>query len=556
MGLTKITSRILDSSGVTILGTIATGVWAATDIAVLHGGTGASTAGAARTNLGLVIGTHVLAQRTFNDSNWDNAYTDRLKWDGGATGLNQSTGRTSLGLGTVATTAASDYATSAQGTKADSAQQPPSEGAFANGDKTKLDAIEASADVTDTTNVTSAGALMDSEVTNLTQVKAFDSTDYVKTTTDQTIAGNKTFSGDILIDSALPRLEMKLNGSTAGYVTISGGNNQIVTGSVSGDMAFRVVNKSYLFSVNNGSSSALTILSSGASTFSGKVKVSDGGNTTVPSFRVGSDTNGLSSPSTNQLNFITNSLTRLSISSGGTTAFARPNTTANVAMVTIRSTDSQGANVGGTLGLGGSYGAGLVNYALIRGAKETGTYNDSNGYMSFTVHSSAGQVERMRIQSDGDIKITGGGRILSSGGIYLGTNNNVNLLDVYEEDTYSPTLKGASTAGSSPTGVGTYTVIGNVCHLNIRFSGVNVSGAAGAITINLPFAGKSGVNGQTTSNFNTYNVSFTGTYKNSLYVSGGNLYGLSSVTSTTWADWAIVNASNIYWNLSVTYLIN
>ena len=43
-------------------------------------------------------------------------------------------------------------------------QLKPSEGAFANGDKTKLDAIEASADVTDTANVTSAGALMDSEV--------------------------------------------------------------------------------------------------------------------------------------------------------------------------------------------------------------------------------------------------------------------------------------------------------------------------------------------------------------------------------------------------------
>ena len=57
-------------------------------------------------------------------------------------------------------------------------QPKPSEGAFANGDKTKLDGIEASADVTDTANVTSAGALMDSEVTNLAQVKAFDSSDY------------------------------------------------------------------------------------------------------------------------------------------------------------------------------------------------------------------------------------------------------------------------------------------------------------------------------------------------------------------------------------------
>jgi hypothetical protein len=65
----------------------------------------------------------------------------------------------------------SDYATAAQGALADSAQQPPSEGAFANGDKTKLDGIEASADVTDTTNVTAAGALMDSEVSSLSGVK-------------------------------------------------------------------------------------------------------------------------------------------------------------------------------------------------------------------------------------------------------------------------------------------------------------------------------------------------------------------------------------------------
>jgi uncharacterized protein YqgQ len=61
---------------------------------------------------------------------------------------------------------------------AEDIQQPPSEGAFVDGDKTKLDGIEASADVTDTANVTSAGALMDSEVTNLAQVKAFDSADY------------------------------------------------------------------------------------------------------------------------------------------------------------------------------------------------------------------------------------------------------------------------------------------------------------------------------------------------------------------------------------------
>ena len=38
-----------------------------------------------------------------NVSEWDTAYSDRNKWDGGSTGLTASTGRTSLGLGSLAT---------------------------------------------------------------------------------------------------------------------------------------------------------------------------------------------------------------------------------------------------------------------------------------------------------------------------------------------------------------------------------------------------------------------------------------------------------------------
>ena len=57
---TTLGSNIVNSS-LTSLGTIGTGVWAGTDVAVAHGGTGASTAANARTNLGLVIGTNVQA---------------------------------------------------------------------------------------------------------------------------------------------------------------------------------------------------------------------------------------------------------------------------------------------------------------------------------------------------------------------------------------------------------------------------------------------------------------------------------------------------------------
>ena len=45
---------------------------------------------------------------------------------------------------------------------------------FTSADNTKLDAIEASADVTDTANVTSSGALMDSELTGIAHVKSLN----------------------------------------------------------------------------------------------------------------------------------------------------------------------------------------------------------------------------------------------------------------------------------------------------------------------------------------------------------------------------------------------
>ncbi len=59
-----------------------------------------------------------------SQGNWNTAYAERTRWDGGSTGLNPATGRTSLGLGSAATTAASAYATAAQGAKADTAVQP------------------------------------------------------------------------------------------------------------------------------------------------------------------------------------------------------------------------------------------------------------------------------------------------------------------------------------------------------------------------------------------------------------------------------------------------
>jgi hypothetical protein len=125
-------------------------------------------------------------------------------------------------------------------------QQPPSEGAFADGDKTKLDGIETGADVTDTANVTAAGALMDSEVTNLAAVKAFDPTDYATaaqgtladsavqpndspTFTGLTTTGNVTFGdSDKAIFGAGSDLQIYHDGSDSILLDSGTGNLKIL----------------------------------------------------------------------------------------------------------------------------------------------------------------------------------------------------------------------------------------------------------------------------------------------------------------------------------------
>jgi len=60
-GVVDIASTYVGQTTITTLGTITTGTWNGTDIAVADGGTGASTAADARTNLGVAIGTDVQA---------------------------------------------------------------------------------------------------------------------------------------------------------------------------------------------------------------------------------------------------------------------------------------------------------------------------------------------------------------------------------------------------------------------------------------------------------------------------------------------------------------
>ena len=90
-------------------------------------------------------------------------------------------------------------------------------------DGTKLDTIETNADVTDATNVTAAGALMDSEVTNLAQVKAFSSSDYA-TAAQGTTADSALQAEADTLETVTNRGATTTNSITVGSVITDGIN--------------------------------------------------------------------------------------------------------------------------------------------------------------------------------------------------------------------------------------------------------------------------------------------------------------------------------------------
>ena len=146
---------------------------------------------------------------------------------------------------------------------------------FTNADHNKLDAIEALADVTDATNVTAAGALMDSEVTNLAQVKAFASSDYATaaqgTTANAALpkAGG-TMTGTLVINQGGSFSKLDMTTSRTGATENIGGV-QFYNSSNALRSQMYGTNDGKLKLATNGSTVALTLDASQNATFAGTI---------------------------------------------------------------------------------------------------------------------------------------------------------------------------------------------------------------------------------------------------------------------------------------------
>ena len=150
----------------------------------------------------------------------------------------------------------------------------------------------------------------------------------------------------------------------------------------------------------------------------------------------------------------------------------------------------------------------------------------------------------------------------ASAGIYLGVNSATaaNLLNDYEEGTWTATAIGASTAGTSPTGNGRYTKIGNLVHVDFSFVNVTIGSASGDLRITgLPFtvSGEDSVRVCAGGNVRFYNYNLSGnTYYQLTLIADQNVSYLI-VTQTrdhgTWSTLGVDNDSGLYIEGGITY---
>ena len=174
------------------------------------------------------------------------------------------------------------------------------------------------------------------------------------------------------------------------------------------------------------------------------------------------------------------------------------------------STDKRGIFIGSN-----QYRLGLKN------ASNNEVWLGSNGANSFTVSNASGST-LINVDSSGNIVLP-----TSSAGIYLGVTSDTasNLLDDYEEGTWTPTWHAGFTSLSYGLQRASYTKVGNIVSLQADFKFTGTSSGSALILTGLPFTSGSTGNGFAAGS-GTISYATISTYANNanplLYVQQGN----------------------------------
>lgn len=136
--------------------------------------------------------------------------------------------------------------------------------------------------------------------------------------------------------------------------------------------------------------------------------------------------------------------------------------------------------------------------------------------------------------------------------------SSVNLLDDYEEGTFTPVMKGGTTDGSnsSQAGTGTYIKTGRQCHIQIAMSNKTISSETGFLKISgLPFTSfGNDIGGNPCARLHDF--TWTSDSLPAFYVTSSNTYlvGLEASRGGDWANWAVTNASTLYLGFTTDYI--
>jgi hypothetical protein len=144
-----------------------------------------------------------------------------------------------------------------------------------------------------------------------------------------------------------------------------------------------------------------------------------------------------------------------------------------------------------------------------------------------------------------------------SGGVYLGGTGAANLLDDYEEGTFTATLTAYPTGPTTAaTTTAYYTKTGNIVNVFIRFSDKNTTGASGSMRITgLPFTSRNVTENQAAVPM-MHNLTISDKYVTG-YISGNStsIDFINNLSNTVWTATQINATTEVYLNINMTYQV-